>query len=495
MKVAKHPFQEGSNSWTCKVCEGVPSSPLHCNVPLPIEQPDERGLHATPRPWETSGHVKSYGDPKGWAIRKHLFFDEGDLEDEWGIYPPLGEYGPVALVNGRANAELIVAAVNAYNLAAPVQGDGRELNVCDFRPRNPEEPCGICSKPFLDHRIARRSPDVGGEAEHGALTLHKRESNARICELEGVIRDLLSVVDAEVTTDHDKWIYEREIAAARVVIGQPSSGKVASPQTLNAENALAPEPESPVETKPTPLDGNLIEDIEVYRRAKEKMGHVEDKMLLWCLKGTVLLDVPMFSYQSALIDELEDRLFPEYDGDKVKLEDFGWRTPDGLIIYSDAFCTEDHSDSKAAELERVNLEPYDCCRKCPHCFRHFKRRYYLGHPETCSRNPPTQPPATATVPSATLPDHGPVSLLYDLCTVGDHSRHSDSGYCERELEPTSSRVIDCECSAPASSTPTPAAEQMKAAILGRVDNLLGYEQVGGLKRIIMAEIANTKVEG
>lgn len=37
-------------------------------------------------------------------------------------------------------------------------------------------------------------------------------------ELKGIIRSLLEIVDAEITTDHDKWIYEREIAAARLAI-------------------------------------------------------------------------------------------------------------------------------------------------------------------------------------------------------------------------------------------------------------------------------------
>jgi hypothetical protein len=125
----------------------------------------------------------------------------------------------------------------------------------------------------------------------------------------------------------------------------------------------------------------LIEDIEAFQRAKEKMGHVDDRMLLWLLKGTVLLDVPMFSYQSALIDELEDRLYPEYDGDTVQLEDFGWSTPDGLIIYSDVFCTCQHHRTKGAACDPP------CCSKCPYCFRHFKAKFYEGHPEQCSRKP------------------------------------------------------------------------------------------------------------
>lgn len=119
----------------------------------------------------------------------------------------------------------------------------------------------------------------------------------------------------------------------------------------------------------------LIEDVDIFNRAKEKLSKIDDKMLLWLLKGTTLLDVPMFSYHSALVDVLEDRLYPEYDGDKVKMEEFGWRTPDGLIIYSEVFCTVDHERVKDCEL----------CQKCPHCFRHFKLQHYAGHPETCSR--------------------------------------------------------------------------------------------------------------
>lgn len=41
---------------------------------------------------------------------------------------------------------------------------------------------------------------------------------ARIVELKGIIRSLLEIVDAEITTDHDKWLYEKEIAAARLVV-------------------------------------------------------------------------------------------------------------------------------------------------------------------------------------------------------------------------------------------------------------------------------------
>jgi hypothetical protein len=59
------------------------------------------GEKATPGPWDVSEH--QFPDPPF----------EGQLEREHGIYPPLGESGPVALLSGPRNAELIVALRNA----------------------------------------------------------------------------------------------------------------------------------------------------------------------------------------------------------------------------------------------------------------------------------------------------------------------------------------------------------------------------------------------
>lgn len=70
----------------------------------------------TPTPWETS--PGRYGSPKRWVAVKHNFPQhpyEGDLQNEWGIYPPLGEAGPVALVSGETDARFIVAACNSHD--------------------------------------------------------------------------------------------------------------------------------------------------------------------------------------------------------------------------------------------------------------------------------------------------------------------------------------------------------------------------------------------
>lgn len=37
----------------------------------------------------------------------------------------------------------------------------------------------------------------------------------------------------------------------------------------------------------------------------------------------------------AIFCEIAERLFPEYDGEKVTWEQYGWNTPDGSIEYVD----------------------------------------------------------------------------------------------------------------------------------------------------------------
>lgn len=79
-----------------------------------------------------------------------------------------------------------------------------------------------------------------------------------------------------------------------------------------------------------------IERFRLYFRALDKIDHIDDKALLWFLSKAVIPDVELLSYQDALISKLEDRLYPEYDGDKVVLTDYGWSTPEGAIVYDEA---------------------------------------------------------------------------------------------------------------------------------------------------------------
>jgi hypothetical protein len=80
------------------------------------------------------------GNPKEWRYVQHNFAEapyEGELSDEWGIYPPLGEGGPVALVAGESNARLIAASPDLLRLLR----HARAL----FIPSNHEEHGEGCS--------------------------------------------------------------------------------------------------------------------------------------------------------------------------------------------------------------------------------------------------------------------------------------------------------------------------------------------------------------
>jgi len=59
----------------------------------------------TPTPWESPLHPILNKDGEGYN------FSNGDYE----IYPPLGESGPVSIVNSKKNAAFIVTAVNAHD--------------------------------------------------------------------------------------------------------------------------------------------------------------------------------------------------------------------------------------------------------------------------------------------------------------------------------------------------------------------------------------------
>lgn len=72
------------------------------DLPQGQTQSDQAPEH-TKEPWEY------------WVHKFNAPPFEGTLEHECGIYPPLGESGPVAIASGEANARRIVACVNALS--------------------------------------------------------------------------------------------------------------------------------------------------------------------------------------------------------------------------------------------------------------------------------------------------------------------------------------------------------------------------------------------
>ena len=84
----------------------------------------------TPGPYESAIGSYGIGRVKQWTIVRHQFPKypyEGELNNEWGIYPPLGECGPVALVAGEENARLLSAAPDLYAALIAVRDSEHKL--------------------------------------------------------------------------------------------------------------------------------------------------------------------------------------------------------------------------------------------------------------------------------------------------------------------------------------------------------------------------------
>lgn len=66
-----------------------------------------------------------------------------------------------------------------------------------------------------------------------------------------------------------------------------------------------------------------------------RVDAMDNRELLWWLLHSPMMENvdEQEGFFRWIRGEVEDRLYPEYDGDKVKLTEWGWETPDGPIIY------------------------------------------------------------------------------------------------------------------------------------------------------------------
>ena len=89
------------------------------------------------------------------------------------------------------------------------------------------------------------------------------------------------------------------------------------------------------EVKTDRLNRFAKELLKSFKRT-DKISKMDDRELLWCLKAHKVWesdDDGVFDMKSDLVDALETRLYPEYDGDKVTWEEWGWKTENGEIRY------------------------------------------------------------------------------------------------------------------------------------------------------------------
>lgn len=88
--------------------------------------------------------------PKPWQFSKHEPVGADVFDDEHGIYPPLGEAGPVALASSEQDARRIAAAVNAC--AGIATEDLEAMADGSFVPSPIIYPC-LCEPSSPDERI------------------------------------------------------------------------------------------------------------------------------------------------------------------------------------------------------------------------------------------------------------------------------------------------------------------------------------------------------
>jgi len=75
--------------------------------------------------------------------------------------------------------------------------------------------------------------------------------------------------------------------------------------------------------------------MEMSRRASG-LKKMDGRKLLWLAKKFKvwgLNDCDIFSIESDIVSEIERRLYPEYDGERVTYQEWGWQTYEGEIRY------------------------------------------------------------------------------------------------------------------------------------------------------------------
>ena len=74
----------------------------------------------------------------------------------------------------------------------------------------------------------------------------------------------------------------------------------------------------------------LLGEIELNSKLKE----ADNRKLLWLAMNTrPWKERDMIGVETEILNEVENRLYPEYDGETVTFEEWGWKTPDGEIRY------------------------------------------------------------------------------------------------------------------------------------------------------------------
>ena len=93
------------------------------------------------------------------------------------------------------------------------------------------------------------------------------------------------------------------------------------------------------ESKFFPEEKKKIEDgkkLLKFIGASKALRECDNKELCWLFERTSAFnELNILSVDAAIFYEISDRLYPEFDGDEVTSEEWGWKTPEGDIVYDE----------------------------------------------------------------------------------------------------------------------------------------------------------------
>jgi len=77
-----------------------------------------------------------------------------------------------------------------------------------------------------------------------------------------------------------------------------------------------------------------IEAFQTLLSDNRKLSKMDNKELAWVvLKLFSTSDDEVLGRKGLVIDEVVNRLYPEWDGDLVEMTQTGWKTPEGEVNY------------------------------------------------------------------------------------------------------------------------------------------------------------------
>jgi|GEM_PF-4634694 len=116
-----------------------------------------------------------------------------------------------------------------------------------------------------------------------------------------------------------------------------------------------------------------------WMKLQDHWADMDNRELLWHLKNYVnSLNLDQLGTADSMFSEIENRLYPEYDGENVHWTETGWVTPDGEVNYSQPHTQPEHEQTPSSRFFIVNV--YDRPSAEHIAERRADGKFYYVHP-------------------------------------------------------------------------------------------------------------------